>query len=70
MCVIIPNYIYIYIYTPSLISNVSFGLLVLIMPIGPKQRISGEIELMEATIRKYRMVLRGGLWRLKIEESS
>ena len=51
------------------------------MPIGPKQRISGEIELMEATIRKYRMVLRlkgggggwcggGGLWRLKIEESS
>ena len=53
------------------------GLLVLIMPIGPKQRISGEIELMEATIRKYRMVLRaggwgggGGLWRLKIEESS
>ena len=68
MCVIIPNYIYIH--TPSLISNVSFGLLVLIMPIGPKQRTSGEIELMEATIRKYRMVLRGGLWRLKIEESS
>ena len=50
---------------PNLTLLVQSILLVVIMPIGPKQRISGEIELMEATIRKYRTVLRVELWRLK-----